>query len=132
MGIQMKDSLEKQLVEKYPSLFRDYNKPASETLICFGCDCNDGWYDILDELFKKISKYPDVSLFQVKEKFGGLRVYLNGGPPEVYDFIREAEEKSYKTCEKCGKDGKLREDLGWILTLCETCYEYVKEGGHTN
>lgn len=47
----MKDELDNQLVAKYPELFVNKNKSPMETLICFGCECGDGWYSILDYLF---------------------------------------------------------------------------------
>lgn len=47
----MNQNLEKQLVEKYPKLFKDRNRPPTETLICFGLECSDGWFKILDHLF---------------------------------------------------------------------------------
>jgi hypothetical protein len=46
----MTPGLEKQLIEKYPVLFQDVNKSPKETLMCFGCECGDGWFDILDNL----------------------------------------------------------------------------------
>jgi hypothetical protein len=57
---------------------------------------------------------------QIKEKFGGLRVYLNGETPEMTAAIIEAERKSFETCEQCGAPGKLRRG-GWISTLCDIC-----------
>lgn len=47
----MTPELEIKLTEKYPKLFVNKNKSPMETLICFGCDCGDGWYKILDHLF---------------------------------------------------------------------------------
>ena len=57
---------------------------------------------------------------QVKEKFAGLRFYMTYYVEEIEKLIGEAEEKSFKTCEKCGNPGKLREG-GWLVTLCDEC-----------
>jgi len=57
---------------------------------------------------------------QVKEKLGGLRFYMTHSSVEIEKHIDEAEAKSYKTCEECGQDGELRNDAGWLTTLCET------------
>ena len=59
---------------------------------------------------------------QVKEKFGVLRYYMSHGTEEMHDWISEAERKSARTCEDCGKPGKYRSDLGWYLTLCDDCH----------
>ena len=48
----MKQELEQQLIAKYPKLFGDVNKSPMESLMCFGCECGDGWYDILDNLLR--------------------------------------------------------------------------------
>jgi hypothetical protein len=47
----MRKELELKLSEKYPLLFRDKDLPPTQTLMCFGCECADGWYNILDHLF---------------------------------------------------------------------------------
>lgn len=57
---------------------------------------------------------------QVKEKFASLRFYMNHYVKEIEDLIDEAEEKCSKTCEECGRPGKLREG-GWLKTLCDKC-----------
>lgn len=120
----MKAELQLKLIKKYPSLFKDINKPITESLIPFGCECGNGWYDILDELFDKLSQYKSLYLVQVKEKFAGLRVYFDADNESDYDsaykYIEEAYKKSVKTCEYCGKPGEIRNG-GWLTTLCDEC-----------
>ena len=127
----MKKELELELVKKYPKLFQEYNKPPQQSCMAFGCECGNGWYNILNELFEALSKYDDIILAQVKEKFGGLRVYIHGAPvdvsKEVHKLIDNAEEKSFTVCEMCGKEGTLRGD-GWMVTLCESCNEKRENG----
>jgi len=36
-------------------------------------------------------------------------------------LIDAAEEASARTCERCGSPGGLREDHGWLATLCASC-----------
>ena len=89
--------------------------------IAFGFECGDGWYELLDNLMDEIQKIDidkSVSVHQVKEKFGGLRFYIGSGNDEVYRLIGEAEDKSYKICEVCGKPGKTNKS-GWLRTSCE-------------
>ncbi len=54
---------------------------------------------------------------QIKEKYGTLRFYMTGGTPEMYTIVDKAESQSSKTCETCGKPGKLR-GHGWYYTAC--------------
>ncbi len=64
---------------------------------------------------------------QIKEKFGGLRVYINGGNAEMRTCTHFAESMSYHTCEVCGSPGKLRKD-DWVKTLCDK-HHNDKEAG---
>jgi hypothetical protein len=112
----MTSELEHKLIEKYPKLFRDVNRSPKESLMCFGCEHGDGWYDIIDNLCgyishlqKNVSYYlslkedikdsddksfngqfhcPDVVFTQIKEKYGTLRVYWNFAEIENYDEIK--------------------------------------------
>ena len=61
---------------------------------------------------------PQVVAVQVKEKFGTLRFYYNGGDDEVRGIERMAESMSAVMCEECGSPGKTRSG-GWIRTLCD-------------
>lgn len=124
--IEEHDDFTKRMVESYPSLFTYLVEGSYEPVSYFGVECRSGWYGIIEDLLEKLSKYPDVRICQIKEKFGGLRVYVDGGDDEVYRLIDEAESKAYNTCEVTGEPGKLRSDLGWIRTLCDEEYEKVR------
>jgi hypothetical protein len=79
-----------------------------------------GWFPIIKDLIEDLIKLGwNKQLCQVKEKFGGLRFYINDGNNEIFKRITEAEKQSYETCEKCGEKGELRKYLGWYLTLCD-------------
>ena len=72
----------------------------------------------------------DYGVAQVKEKFGGLRIYLDyydsENPHNValgIAITNYAEWKAALICETCGKYGKLRKDKRWVLTLCDACNE---------
>lgn len=98
--------------------------------MCWGFECGDGWFNILDQLMGDIQHYINwknvngevvrqVTLDQVKEKYGTLRFYYSGGDHYVAGMVTMAESMSGVTCETCGSPGT-RTDGGWIRTLCET------------
>jgi hypothetical protein len=64
--------------------------------------------------------YPLPKVVQIKEKLGGLRIYISRGNEKMFQTIRQAEEASLVTCEDCGKPGRER-GTGWIRTLCDKC-----------
>ena len=99
----MDQELQDKLYEKYPDLFSNRNKSPMESCMSWGIECNNGWYELLSsvcwqikrhekniedhkkylekndpEKLKDEPEYLPVKFDQVKEKFGGLRVYFSG------------------------------------------------------
>lgn len=121
----MTPELEQKLYSKYPKIFRQKDLPMSQTCMCWGVCCGDGWYTILDSLCSRIqvhvdqNKLPQVEAAQVKEKFGTLRFYVDHADDYVYGLIAMAASLTANTCETCGNSGKLN-TRGWYRTLCRT------------
>jgi hypothetical protein len=63
---------------------------------------------------------PQVTLDQVKEKFGTLRFYYTGGDEYISGMVTMAEAMSGVICESCGNPGK-QTSGGWIKTICQPC-----------
>jgi len=139
-----------KLFENYPDIFKQKDLPVTQSLMCFGFDCSDGWYELIYTLCENIknhvefhnenvdrfkgaedipewapTEYLSVQAVQVKEKYGGLRFYLNNYNEYIRGLISMAESMSYRICEKCGVPGKPN-GKGWIITLCTPCREERK------
>ena len=130
----MRKELDEALCAKYPDIFCDRNGDLRTTAMCWGFECGDGWYNIIDAICAMIQnreynnrrngvKMPPVVATQVKEKYGTLRFYYDGGDDYIDGVVAMAEYMSEVTCETCGAPGKLR-DGGWMRTLCD---EHAKE-----
>lgn len=86
----------------------------------------EGWQPIIEKLDKDlIDLLGDYDLWQIKEKFGGLRYYISAPPgcdvkkvAQIRDLIDAAEEASFHTCEVCGQPGSMDQTGGWMKTLC--------------
>ena len=109
------------LVKHFPNLYRDYGGDPMKTFMCFGFECGDGWFDLIKELSEKLEPMGVVAM-QVKEKFGGLRFYVNHATDAAWDLIEEAEAKSETICEECGGQPAKPCGGGWVKTLCEPCF----------
>ena len=46
----MDTELEDKLFHKYRSIFAQKDKPMTETAMCWGLQCGNGWYNIIDTL----------------------------------------------------------------------------------
>ena len=99
----MKEELDAQLCEDFPEIFRDRHAPMIETCMCWGIAVGDGWEPIIRKLCEKLSSVDPIPVaVQVKEKFGVLCFYLDGGyTKEVIQLLNEAEAKAKVTCEDC-------------------------------
>lgn len=91
-------------------------------------ECDNGWFPLIKDLIEDLIALGwDKKTCQVKEKFGGLRFYINEGSDEIFNRITKAERDSYEICERCGEKGEIRTDIGWYLTLCDKHYKERKD-----
>jgi len=116
----------KHLIETYPALYRGHTLPITQNLMALGFETGDGWFAIIDQLSADITALDKrdgttTIATQVKEKFGGLRFYIESGSDTIFDLIDKAEALSERTCEMCGEPGKLR-GKGWVSTMCAKCW----------
>jgi hypothetical protein len=143
----MNKILDNYLCEAYPRIFVERSKSPRESCMGRGFECGNGWFPIINSLCyqiqnhidnhnKYVKKYdkkgtpiPQFVALQVKEKFGALRIYSQGGDAFCEGVIAFAESISTHFCEICGKGGILftGRTEGWITTLCEDCSKKLKK-----
>jgi len=87
-------------------------------------ETGDGWRPLIEYAYEYIAKHKCLSPAQVKEKFGGLRFYVDhdyececAALDEWYKIEAIIEALSYKMCETCGAYGEPN-NTGWIRTRC--------------
>ena len=133
----MDKKLDNYLVEKYPKIFINRYESPKVSCLCFGFEHGDGWFWILDQLCDSIQRYIDtnneykedekkisqVIATQVKEKFGTLNFYYQGGDNYISGMVRLSEHMSASTCEFCGSTNNVGRTSGWISTICKDCYD---------
>lgn len=129
----MKKELNEKLYKKYPKLFARKNLGRHQTCMTYGCECGDGWYDLINNVCSAINGNQYLKdrfeFEQIKEKFGALRIYfdISGANPEVlHSFVQGvlslAETVSMKTCEWCGETKDVKQAAGhWVRYLCREC-----------
>ena len=101
----------------------------TQTCMCWGIDCGDGWYWLIDRLCAAIQGYVDgkngevsqVEAAQVKEKFGTLRFYVDGADEHVRSWIQYTEYLSAHICEECGHTEGAEANTEGGRTHCPWC-----------
>lgn len=93
----------------------------------FGLEIRKGWLPLVEPIINKVQELKeagsDVEIMQVKEKWGALQIYLLNAPEELLKLARDAQEKSTRICEECGKPATQTEVNGWVYTRCSDCLE---------
>lgn len=131
----MDNKLQDALYKKYPKIFVQRHLNITQSCMPWGICCGDGWYPLLNTLCALIQHRCDckelncqqVEASQVKEKFGTLRFYVNGGDDMISAYIGFAEYMSGTICEVCGATLGVEQTKGWISTLCKPCLEKHKK-----
>ena|ERR1700686_4797620 len=97
------------------NMFGDVKR--EDALQCVG----HGWSGLVNRAYDWLAENkPDIRVVQVKEKFGGLRIYVSEAGARF--ALDELETESFTVCEDCGKPGSLA-TIGhcWLVTVCDTC-----------
>jgi hypothetical protein len=93
----------------------------------FGFAHGDGWFDLVWTLCERLESVVPAAetetgrsfrVLQVKEKFGGLRVYTSYSNDAISALIEAAGIESIRTCEVCGSTGR-RRGTSWVETRCD-------------
>lgn len=123
--------MKRELQDKIFKRFKFFHpeKGPRKTLMCFGFEVGDGWFQLIWDLCEKLEPLVDENfeVIQVKEKFGGLRFYAHGANEKIHDIIGKAEDKSYKICEHCGTKGKQTTVNGWVMSVCNKCLDRIRK-----
>ena len=89
-------------------------------------DVDEGWYQLVVDCDKELTGVdPNYQIYQVKEKFGGLRYYIKPSNLDdkhtlmrIGDIISKYEDIALKTCSATGGPGVLMKSIGgWRKTL---------------
>ena len=139
------DEFSKRMEEKYPLMF---DQPYG------GFAVGEGWWPIIESLCGEIDSYtkwrnntrvalkkdnpynhkipkavPQVKVAQIKEKFGGLRFYYDGGDEHIHGMVRMAESWASRSCEDCGAPAT-KKTTGWIKNVCDLHFEQREKARH--
>ena len=155
----MREELELKLQEEFDFMWQNNVDEERELYRRWGCECSDGWYDIIYDCCKQIKERyvqagmeMDFEPAQIKEKWGTLRFYYGykDAPCGIaaMDFIgsgisiRFAPDRGTEDAdseEECNKR-KLRKDIARIVrnaeerskTTCEWCGDTKTASLRTN
>lgn len=86
-----------------------------------------GWHKAFGEILERelreaTADDPEFEIYDIKEKFGELRIYHNGDE-KVNEIVDAFTDISQYICVGCGKLGVGSIKRGWILPYCRECYK---------
>jgi len=127
----MNQELDNILYHRYPKIFPDRHGDPAENGMCWGFQCGDGWFDIIDGLCAEITRQikagamPPVVATRVKEKSGYLRFYIRDhfnrdANPQAHRLIELAQQQAERTCQQCGRPVELTDAQRWAA-MCPAC-----------
>ncbi len=127
-----------ELVERYPTLYREARTVPTNKACRFAVDgfcVGDGWHGLIDRLSAKLSADPNLCVWQIKEKYGSLRVHFCDQDTPSDPRLDKATEaaldratrESMRTCEICGKPGRLTRRRNWVSVRCKPCLKVDDE-----
>jgi hypothetical protein len=109
-------------------LERTYREDKGPIVDAYYFSVHQGWYSLIKDLISELIVLGwDKRTIQVKDKFGGLRFYIETYPEGAHEVITKYEKLSYETCEQCSEKGTNRKIKGWLHTLCDN-HAKEKEG----
>ncbi|MDK4723104.1 hypothetical protein PH552_27500 [Rhizobium sp. CNPSo 3968] len=87
-------------------------------------DVGIGWLPLISEFVTAALRHdPSLAVFEVKEKFGGMRIWCDTEVIEARLAMGKAQIKSELTCEACGEEGFVRRPppgrWAWWKCLCD-------------
>ena len=124
----LEGSWRRRLVDHYPDIFvrTDHGEASVHGYPFVG----EGWSDIVEVLIERIAaRAPRGShrIDLIGEKHGwlvlGVQRVQAGLDSDILAAVDEAvalaEARSACTCQICGESGVMRDDHGWLATLCD-------------
>ena len=97
-----------ELYERFSHLYRERLAPLESSKMGWGFQCDDGWYNIIHKMSKRIAAISSDDEFAPaitevsRNEDGTLYVEARNLSPPVADLIEAAKEQSRITCESCG------------------------------
>jgi hypothetical protein len=138
----MSPSLDKQLCEKYPNIFKNRYKDPTNSPICFGIQCGDGWYSIIDATCEALTYSYSTSAEICEEDGKRLGIEPNSFNNKYYIDVESPQVIADQVKEKFGGlrfyyhlehtdlikellDSKKNPDLGTVVTRYENYFDGV-------
>ena len=109
----MNADLTTRLYSDFPALYRGHTQSEYLGSMCWGFQCDDGWYGLVRDLSQQLTDYAtahpaaSVEAIEVKEKFGWLKFHLAEEDATVLEMIEQACLRSRTICERSGQPGVL-------------------------
>ncbi len=113
-------------------IYKKYSKVLSKPIYP---ETAEGWDALVEDFIEEMNeaaanfKSKSITIIDIKEKFGGLRIYVDYNLPseqisDLEKIVSKYEHLSLKTCSYCGQEYKqMHKRKGyWDIVCCEECF----------
>ncbi len=103
----MSPELDSKLCEKYPKIFVNRYADMQTTAMCWGFECGDGWYNIINKLCSNIQSHIDwrVKAREINMKFNeALEKALTGDKSALIEYYASGKEPTEWTYNRVDAD----------------------------
>jgi hypothetical protein len=126
----MRRELDEALCAKYPLIFKDRNADMRTTAMCWGLECGDGWYNIIDILCALLtSDYRGAHIRYDHLVEAGVGGILYGTKTVTQEDIDVAKAKLDEETLKVPVAVQVKEKFGWLRFYVQAAtdkhYQYI-------
>jgi len=90
----MNSKFDEKLCKQYPKIFAQRNMPVNQTAMCWGFQCGDGWYALVDSLCFLIQTHIDYEHETFNKLVGWQKKH------KILSFIHKVCYPLYTLCDK--------------------------------
>ncbi len=112
------------LEARYKTLFTSALDDGTPYSRFWGFEIGPGWAALVSDMLAEIeAQNIDVTICNIREKWGRLDVLYWCQDDRIEPIIERAEARAANTCRLCGNTPRFDHPVDWELCFCKPCWD---------
>ena len=112
------------LETRYKALFTTCLEDGTPWSRFWGFEIGPGWAALVEDMLAEIeAQNIDVTICNIREKWGRLEVLYWCQDDRIEPIIERAEARAADTCKLCGNTPRFDHPVDWELCFCKPCWD---------